>query len=222
MDVELRIKALRNLALSAGDATQLSLDKAASKISDSLSNETQYDLIAEDLKLLDAIAFRVSKKAFETVSDLLDRLATLELTYEEIQGFPVERLKKYQNNEALIVKALDVLSNIRYHQPEGILNVFFNYSCHKNEEVAKQAVEGLKAYAGFDLDIYYSDGKDWHGLGSEPQEKALEKIVALTDDELMHYFDAILVVAGELLSPTISGESSTYNKFTIKNREYTG
>lgn len=214
MDVKLKLKALKNLAKSAGDVAKTAILKETSKIIEALQKETQYDRIANQLEYLDTIAYRVHEETVVAIRKLLERLKDLELSYQEIQGNPVERLKKYQNSYTLMVSALKVLEHIRYHQPDKILDIFFEYSCHEKESVAKQAKHGIEELAGYALDIFYGDGKDWQGLGWEPQEKVLEKIASFDEIQKQKYFSAIIVACEQILSPTISGESSTYKTFT--------
>jgi hypothetical protein len=214
MDIKLKQTALQNLAKTAGEVAETAIRKESAKITAALQSETQYGNIANQLELLDTIAYRVDKEVVGTIRDLLGRLKGLELTYEEIPGYPVERFRKYQNNFTLTVKALEVLENIRYHQPFDILDIFFEYSCHTEESVAKQATHGIEKLADYDMDIFYGDGEDWHGLGWEPQKKVLEKITSFDEPQKQKYFSAIIGACKQILSPTISGTSSTYKTVT--------
>jgi len=214
MDIKLKQKALRNLTKIAGEVAEAAIRKESTKIIAVLQSETQYDNIADQLELLTTIAYRVYEEAVNTIRGLLDRLMDLELTYREIPEYPAERLCEYQNKYTLLVKALEVLEHIRYHQSSEILDIFFEYSCHEEESVAKQAKHGIKELAGYDLDIFYGDGKDWPGLGWGPQEKVLEKIISFDETQKQKYFSAIIVACEQVLSPTISSTSSTYKTVT--------
>ena len=216
MDIKLKQKALQNLAKTAGEVAEAAIRKESTKIIALLQSETEYDHIADQLELLDTIAYRVYEEVVGAIRDLLERLKGLELTYEEIPGFPAERLREYQNNFSLMVKALEVLENIRYYQPFDILDIFFEYSCHTEESVAKEATNGIQKLAGYDLDIFYGDGKDWPGLGWEPQEKVLKKIASFDETQKQKYFSAIIVACEQTLSPTISGTSFTYKTVTLR------
>lgn len=216
MDIKQKKSILAHLNQKAGtDPIVLqAIQKEFAKITAALKSETQYDNIADQLDLLDTIAYRVYEEAVGAIRDLLERLKGLELTYEEIPGYPAGRLREYQNNFSLMVKALEVLKNIRYHQPFEIMDIFFEYSCHTEESVAKKATHGIEKLAGYDLDIFYSDGKDWPGLGWEPQEKVLEKIALFDEMQKQKYFAAIIAACEQILSPTISGTNSTYKTVT--------
>ena len=215
MNIEQKKSILAHLAQKATDQAALqAIQKESVKITATLQSETQYGNIAGQLELLDTIAYRVYEEAVRAIRDLLERLKGVELTYEEIPGYPAERSRKYQNNFTLMVKALEVLENIRYHQPFEILDIFFEYSCHTEESVAKQATHGIEKLTGYNLDIFYGDGKDWRGLGWAPQEKVLEKIASFDETQKQQYFSAIIVACEQILSPTISGTSSTYKAVT--------
>ena len=216
MDIKLKQTALKNLAKTAGEVAETAIKKESTKIIAVLQSETGYENIADQLELLNTIAFRVYKETLSAIRDLLERLKVLELTYVEMPGYPAEQLRKYQNNYTLMVKALEVLEHIRYHQPSKILDIFFDYSCHEEESVAKQAKQGIKKNAEYDLDIFYGDGKNWSGLGWEPQEKVLEKIASFDEKQKQRYFYAIIIACEQILSPTISGTSSTYKTFTMR------
>jgi hypothetical protein len=214
MDIKLKQTALQNLAKTAGEVAETAIRKESAKIIAVLQCETKYDHIVDQLELLDTIAYRVYEETVSAIRALLERLENLELTYEEIPGYPVERLREYQNNYSLMIKALEVLEHIRYYKPSEILDIFFDYSCHTNESVAKQATNGIEKLAGYNLDVFYGDGKNWHGLGWEPQEKVIKKITSFDETQKQKYFFAIIVACEQILSPTISGTTSTYKTVT--------
>jgi hypothetical protein len=216
MDIALKQKALKQIARTAGELTQSTLNTEVEKIAAALQAETQYDRFMAQLELLDTIAYRVHEKAVDIIKSILVKLEVLELTYEEL-SFPAVNLKEYQTNNKLIVKALEVLEHIRYHQPIHILEIFFQYTASMNESIAKQALHGIETLASFDLDIFYADGKDWPGLGWTPQEKVLEKINSFTDPEMKTYFSGIIVACGKILSPTIEGTNWTYRTVTMRS-----
>lgn len=216
MDIKLKQTALQNLARTAGDLAETALKKESTKITAALQSETQYEQIGEQLELLDTIAYRVYKEAVDVIRGLLERLEGLKLTYQEIPGYPTEQYREFQSNFTLMIEALEVLEHIRYHQPSEILDLFFEYSCHTEESVANQAKHGIEELAGYDLDIFYGNGKDWPGLGWEPQKKVLEKIASFDVTQKQKYFSAIIVACEQILSPTISGRSSTYKTLTLR------
>ena len=215
MDIKLKQTALQNLARTAGVLAETALKKESTKITAALQSETQYEHIVAQLDLLDTIAYRVYEEAAGSIRGLLGRLEGLELTYQEIPGYPAGRFREFQSKYTLMVKALGVLEHIRYHQPSEILDIFFEYSCHTEESVAKQATHGIESLAGYNLNIFYGDGKDRPGLGWKFQEKILQKIALLDETSKQKYFFAIIVACEQILSPTISGTSSNYQTVTF-------
>ncbi len=216
MDISQKKSILTHLAKKAepDSAALQAIQKECNSITSSLQNETRYDDISHQIELLQIIAYRVYKKAVDTIRNLLNRLVTLELTYEETPDYPARELSKYQNNHTLMIKAIETLERIRYHQSSDILDIFFKYSCHENEGVSKQAKLGIEKLAEYNLDIFYGDGKKWAGLGWEPQKKVLELISSFSMEHKQKYFSGIIVACQKILSPTISGTSSTYKTVT--------
>lgn len=215
MDIKLKQTALSNLAKTAGEIVEKALSNEADKIAHILTTETQYDVITSQIELLDTISYRVYEKAVATFSALLKRLDLIELTYQEIVGYPLERLKQFQTKDQIIIAVLEALQHIKYHSPVAILAIFFDYSVHPEENVRKQAVAGIETLANYNLDIFYSDGKDWPGLGWEPQEKVLAKIQAFSPDQQKQFLDGILAACSKMLSPTADGALWSYDKVTI-------
>jgi hypothetical protein len=216
MNIEQKKNILAHLAQKTADQAALqAIQKEFVKITAAFQSETQYENIVDQTELLDVIAYRVHEEAVRAIRNLLKRLESVELTYLEIPGYSSERLLEYQSNFTLMVKALKVLENIRYHQPVEILDIFFEYSCHTEKSVAKQATHGIEMLAGYDLDIFYGDGKDWPGLGWEPQEKVLKKIDSFDQTQKQKYFSAVIVACEQILSPTMAGTSSTYRTFVF-------
>lgn len=218
MDIKQKKNILAHLAQKAetDQAALQAIQKESAKITAAFQSETQYEHIYEQLELLDTIAYRVYKEAVAAIQGLLERLEGLKVTYQEIPGFPAEPYREFQSNFTLMVKALEVLEHIRYHQLSEILDIFFEYSCHTEESVAKQAKHGIEKLAGYDLDIFYGDGKDWPGLGLKPQKKVLEKIASLAETQKQKYFSPIIDACEQILSPTISGTRSTYERVTLR------
>lgn len=216
MDIKQRKKILAHLAQKAEPESVAlhAIQKEFAKITTSLQSDSQYDNIFEQIELLETIAYRVSEEAVGAIRDFLKRLADLKLTYEETGGYPAKEVCRYCNNSTLMVKALETLERIRYHRPSDILDIFFEYFCHEDEHVAKQAKDGIEKFAGYDLDIFYGDGENWHGLGWQPQEQILEKIASFDSDKKQKCFSAIVAACKQILSPTMSGTSSTYKTFT--------
>ncbi len=216
MDAALKRKVLKQLARTSGAVAQTALTKEAEAIKVALQAETDFDEVLSKLESLDTIGYRVHVNVLEILTTFLDQIEGVNLTYPETEGFSQEKQRIYKNKSRLVVKALEVLEHVRYHQTEQVIKIFFRYSAHPDADIVKQAHHGIEALAGFDLDIFYGDGKGWQGLGWQPQEKVLQAIDSLKDEERKAYFSGILVAGEQILSPTIEGTNWTYN--TVKFR----
>ncbi len=190
--------------------------KEFSKILSCLEQENHYEILAEHLDLLDTFAHIVFDETVNSLKHLIKRFEKLDLEYQEILWYSQEKIRKHENNFTLVIKSLELLANLRYYLPSKILDVFFEYSIHQNESVAKQAIMGIEKLANFDLNIFYSNGKNWPGLGWQPQEKVLEKITSFDGAKKEKYFDAIELACKNILRPTITGATSNYKAVTIR------
>lgn len=214
MDHSARKTLLEKLAQLGDEKSISALQKEADKIAAALASETRYDALENNIELLDSFAYRTYEKAFSIVEATLTRLEKIELTYEEVPGLREEEIKQFQNRATLIVRLLETLKHIRYHLPDKNLKLFLQYSNHEDEDVRKEAESCLAAIAGFDMNIFYGDGKEWRGLGPQPQEKVLAYLEALTPADRKKYFGGIISLAENLLSPSIGGTTWSYKAVT--------
>ena len=214
MDATQREKLLKQLASTDGEVAKKALTKQVGKIASALKNDTRYDLIEEQLGFLDAIAFRVSKKALEVLLRFLDSLDTRELTYQPDSYISQGRLEKFQNTNTLRVKVLNVLGKIRYFQLDQILDLFIKLSGDENEEVRKTIEQNLNHISEYNLQVFYAQEGGGGGLGPGPQQKILEMLESFDDFELKEFSSPIILLCENLLSPTIAGTSWDYKTVT--------
>ncbi len=213
MDHSSKIKILTQLARTGGEVADNALGKEAAKIAAALASETRYDLLEQQIELLDIFAFRVPETAVAIVRDFIDRLGDLELTYDSVMGVSESDRTTYQNNNHLSVGVLKLLDRIRYHRLEDILEIFLLQSKNENAEVRKQANEGLEHLAEYNIDIYYG-GKNRAGFGPAPQLDILVWVEALDAAEQRRNSSAIIDVCKHLLSPSMGSTTWDYNTVT--------
>lgn len=84
MDHSSRSRILKQLALTLKDGVEEALEKEAVKISSQLETETDYDVLQQQIELLDIFAFRVSESAVGIVRQFLDRLDAMELRFSNL------------------------------------------------------------------------------------------------------------------------------------------
>ncbi|HAU0368272.1 TPA: hypothetical protein JBF73_03570 [Legionella pneumophila] len=216
IDIKLRKRALEQLASTAGQLANFAIEKEVLNIEHKLLSETDYNTLSDYIELLDIVAFRNHGKAIGVFLALLKRLADVQLSYQQIKNYPLDKLEKIYTNNKLIIKVLDAINKIRYYEPEKILDIIFEYSIHGNEEIEQKAIRCIEAFAQYNLDIFYGDGKEWGGLGWLPQEKTLIKIKSIPFNDRKKYIKSILAATKQILSPSIEGMSSTYDTVTFK------
>lgn len=209
MNLNLKHKALKNLARTSGDKAQAALDKEAQKIEAVLSTTTQMDLLEEQLDLLESIAFRISEKTIEISLKLLKRLDEITLTYEPVESWVSYDQAEYHNKNTLIKKILEIVERVRYYQPGKALDIFFRYAAFEEEEVRRQAKHGLKSMAEFNLEVFKQ-------IGLTPQNLVMEKIGSLSQEEKKKFLSSVVALCDEMLSPTMEGVSWSYKSVTIK------
>lgn len=213
MDHSSKIKLLKQLARTGGKIADNTLEKEAAKISAALENETRFDLLEQQIDLLDNFAFRVPETAVGIVRQFLERLKSLELTRHNNIGSPTGNIAKFQNNNRLTIEILKLLNRIRYHKFEDVLGIFVLYSNHEDTKVREQVNQCLKNIAEYNIDIYY-DGKDRAGYGPAPQLKLLEWLEALDTAARQQNSLAITELCISLLSPSMHSTTSDYKTVT--------
>lgn len=211
-----KIKALKTLAHIDSEKVKVALLKEGEKIATLLQTENQYDLLETQIDLLDVIAFRISERSLQIIRDFLSRLKSLDFSYPADLGFPEKDYKKYHNRSKMTVKVLNVIERFRYSQIEAVLDIFLEYSASDNEEIRKQALHGLQELSEYNLDIIYPY-KNWPGLRFDAQKIIIDKLVSLSKSNQMQYFEGIITLAENLLSPTMKGTSSNYKTITWKS-----
>ena len=213
MDHSSKTKVLKQLARTGGETAEKALENAAAKIAAELEKETRYDLLEQQIELLDIFAFRVPETAVEIVRQFIERLGALVLTHYTEPDWPkIDRTKDGDKNR-LIVGVLKLLDRIRYHRLEDILEIFMSYSKNEDAEVRQQAGQGLEHLAEFNLDIYYS-GKNRAGFGPDPQLNVLEWLEALDTAEQQRNSAAVIEMCSHLLSPSMGSTTWDYKTVT--------
>lgn len=195
------------------NAIENELEKADGELKSSI----EFDSISEQIAFLKIIARIFPKEVVSIYLELLPRLNSIDLSYEEIPNIPLDGLKSIYTKEKLIIQVFNALETVRYHDIEKIINILFEYAIHEDENVRKQAIRGLEAIAQYNLDVFYGDRKEFHGLGWWPQEKIVKKTRSFSKAERKIYLHAIFICIQKILSPSIEGVSwAAYNTVALK------
>jgi hypothetical protein len=213
MDHSSRIKVLKQLARTRGASADKALEKETTSIAKQLETETQFDILDQQLELLDSIAFRVAEKSVSILREFIKRLETLELTHSEQAALAGETFIEYESTSRLSASALNILDRIRYFRPIEILEIFVESLASHSELISNAARQGLRHLAEYNIDIFCKVA-DRPGLGPAPQLAIVDWLDSLDDAELVRNTEAAIELCGYLLSPTMEGTSWDYQTVT--------
>lgn len=214
MDFDLRLKALTRLAQSDTEAAAAALRKEFDHAARSLSSETQYDKLEQDLAVLEVIGYRFSGENVKLLLKFVREIESRQITYSEQARLFAKDIAEYRNASTLMVRALEILNQFRYSETRTLLPELINLSRHASESVQKKAFESLKAVSRYNLKLFYDDGER-RGIGAIPQKEILDELEALTDENLKRAFPAVLTLLEGVLSPTMEGTTWSYQSVTI-------
>lgn len=218
MATDFKKRALTQLSKLKDPKVEKKLADEAEKVAKILHVETCYDILEEQIELLDVFAFRVHSVAFEILGRLLSRLRKIKLTYQQVEGYPKDYYSKYQNAETLTLKIFQALQKIRYLEFDKIFDLFLEYAQSKNENIKKEANQGLKLMAEYNYHVYFSSDKkedNMWGLGAEPQKKLIEKIETFGTAKKKKHFSSLILLCQNFLKPTAEGTSWHANSMTL-------
>lgn len=214
MDFDLRLKALSRLVQSTTEAAKTALQKELDKVTAALDVDTQYDHLIQHLEVLDTIGHRFSPIAVKSILAFIQAIESRQLTYFSQNRSLESEIMKYQNSSTLIVRAVEVLRELRYLETKSVLYALLNLSQHRSDNVSAAAIAGLESLAGYDLNVFH--GTDTHaGIGAAPQKQIIDEIEQLPDSDLKKWFSAVLVLINGLLSPTMHGTSWSSKSVTL-------
>lgn len=207
---------LKKLAKTEGIDAESALNKEADKILVTLTTSSNFDELEDALTYLELFSYRVADKAVTAANALILRIQELNLTYQDLDGYPTDLRAKYHGKDQLISLALKTLEKIAYHQPDRVFNIAYSLIDHSSEQVAYQAKSIITDYAKYSIELFYGDGKTWGGLGTQPQEKLLEALDRIPIEERTRRYEFITELCRSLLSMEMSGTKWTYDKVVLR------
>lgn len=214
MEFDIRLKALCRLAESNTCEADAALQKEIDKVKAALEADSQYDLLAQHLDILDAIGFRFSAVAVKILLDFIHKIESKRITYAPQDQLHDNEIAKYLNTFTLIARSIEILKRLRYLETKTILHALLDLSQHESATVGSQALETLESMASYDMAVFYGSTTQ-PGIGAIPQKVILDELELLSDDKLIKYCGAILKLADGLLSPTIRGTSWSSKTLTL-------
>jgi len=214
MDIDARLKALRRLVQSQTDAAKAALSKEMNGVSDALEKYDEYDVLEQNLDILDVIGYRFSERAVSILNGFIQTIESRTLKYSHTtEGF-ADYVAKYSNAQSLIVKAVEVLVRLRYLETRAVLDVLLRLSDHPVEKIREKALSGLESLAKYDLNVFYGSDRQ-RGIGPYPQIQILEVLESLDDRFLGSHQEPVLRLLAGLLSPTMEGTRWSSEAMTL-------
>jgi hypothetical protein len=214
MDFDLRLKALSRLAQSTTEAAETALQKELDKVTAALGGDTQYDHLVQHLEVLDTISHRFSTIAVKSILAFIQAIESRRITYSPQDRSFESEIVKYQNASTLIVRAIEALKELRYHETKSVLYALLDLSQHRSDNVRTAAIAGLESLAGYDFAVFYGTNTN-AGIGAAPQKQIIDEIEQLPDDDLKKWFPAVLILLNGLLSPTMRGTTWSSSSATL-------
>ena len=209
MDHLSKTKVLKQLTKTSGEPVKTALEQEAKKISSVLMEETQFDLLEEQTELLNIIAVRVVDSAMKIAAEFLARVESLDLTHRDSKVLGADYLAEYQSKDQLVVKVLEVLSQIRYLDMDGFLSTVIRYSNDPNQNVNIKAKNCLEAAASYNMLVFFGT-ENQSGIGPKPQIEILDWLEKQSDEKLKGFFGATLTLCRNMLSAGMDYTSWDY------------
>ena len=209
MDHLSKTKVLKQLTKTDGESAQAALEKEAEKISLALMEETQFDLLEEQVELLDIIAVRTIDTTLKSATEFLTRAKSLKLTHRDSNSFGAEYIAEYQSTDKLAVKMLEVLSQIRYLDMSGFLSIVVGYSNDEHQNINAVVKSSLESAASYSLMVFHGT-ESQPGIGCRPQLQILEWLEQQGDENLKDHFGATVTLCRNMLSADMNFMSADY------------
>jgi hypothetical protein len=216
MENDVRLKALTRLVQSTTDAAKAALLTELDEAATTLQAQTEYEALLQSLEVLSVIGYRFSDRTAAVIEGFIQTIEARKLTYSQAHEAFTDYIAKYSNAQSLIVKALEVVVRLRYHETKSVLRILLSLHDHPSESVRKVVRSGLDALAKYDLDVFYGVDRKG-GIGPAPQHVVIEVLESMDEAALKASHEASLRLLIGMLSPILEGVSWTYKAVTISH-----
>lgn len=131
LNEDLRIRALARLAGSRSEAAHIALSEVFGQARTTLRKSNDFDTLASALKVFETISHRFSDDAVTAIADFLQDVEGRALTHaESYEGLARDSFfEEIYGAAALVVKAIEALSRLRYLQTPSILTLLLTLAC---------------------------------------------------------------------------------------------
>jgi hypothetical protein len=218
MNNELRKKVLARLAVSRTSEAQAALREVFKQTCTDLLEEDQFDKLGAALEVLATIAHRFPEESVEVIETFLKDAETRSLTYAAgYEGVADDGFfGAVYGAPALMAKAIEALSTLRYLVTASVLSVLHPLSTHHAERVRMAALEQLEHTAAYNIAVFFGT-KETPGIGAFPQQQILNFVEQLEIEEIQSCWAGTLVLIEKLLSEEVRGTEWTYNHVVISH-----
>lgn len=172
------------------------LARFASELQSSIKALPGNDDILEKLDLLESFIYKVPALALQVVDFVLSHPSPATPKTTLLGEFPGK------SHKDLILKCLNLLNRIRYHEPDGVLERLAPLVASREETVLHKAKEVLRSFARFDLNLLTQSE-----IGYRPQAKALEFVQRWPVAQQLENLDFVEVALQEILGSSVEGTS---------------
>jgi hypothetical protein len=216
VEFDLRIKALAKLARSTSPKADAAIEREIGRAIEMLRNDREYERLEHALETLDTIGYRRSKLLADALTEFTGSVEQRQLSYSDSPGLLKSHFSEYINAYALIARAIEVLSRLRYLETTSVLRSLLSLSLHSQDKVRNKALEALENMAEYDLDVFY-DAATRRGVGAYPQKQIIDLVEGLSPPEQKAHLEGLLKLSEGLLSTSMRGSEWTYNSVTFSS-----
>jgi len=109
-----------------------------------------------------------------------------------------------RSHKDLVLKSIELLSNIRYFKPDEVLELVARLSHEVDKEISGKALEVVREFAKYDYNVLTKSR-----IGYGTQRKILDFMLGWSMEERIQHLDFIEVAAKKLLNSTVEGSELT-------------
>lgn len=164
------------------------------KIFSSSNNDTIY----EYLELIDEFVYKVPNQMVDIFKHILKT------------NYPAKKSKSKfgifegKTRSEVILKGLELLSNIRYILPNAVLPLLEKVIVTEEKSIKEKALEILKKFSKYDYNVLFKSQ-----IGYRAQRTALDYILKWSGKKCLANIDFVLTIVKELLGSSVEGSNWT-------------
>lgn len=193
---------LRRMAEIKHPKIEKFLKSVVTQASGWIASPTTNDEMFRLLEYIEEFQYRVPKEVLQMLKKLV---AAAPVPPSILHKFEDKDLYG-KDHEELLEKAVEMLKNIRYHQPKEIFPLLLSLSRSSSKSVCSKANDALKHFAEFNYHILRQ-------IGYGPQVYLTDEIDKWSDKKLRLHKEVLLKMCEEFLTPSFEGTS--WNKDTM-------